>query len=162
MKKLISKQLNILALIFVLLISTYVNASSTDLIVWAKGSKAHGVFAHFKVIVNNLECGDKYTSSIYEGYCFSIPFSQHEIKKIKIVFDNDHYSFGEDRNLYIESIIIGNDLNIKADSNLVKYVCINGKKIDYPGVMGWEGELIFDITKLKSIPSIYSSVFSKD
>ena len=147
MKKLCSNQLNMLAFIFVLLISTSIKASGTDLIVWAKGSKAHGTFAHFKVVVNGFECGDKYTCSTYKGYCFSIPFAESEIKNIKIVFDNDHYSFGEDRNLYVERIIIGNNLCIPADSKKVEYVCTNGMYVDYPGIMGWEGALIFDFTK---------------
>ena len=134
------------------LLSSFINAGATDLIVKAKGSKSHGIYAHFKIFVNDLECGDKFTSSAYQEYGFSIPFSKSEIKEIKIVFDNDTYCIGGDRNLYVNSIIIGNEIPIKADNNLVKYFCQNGKELDYPGMLGWNGVLVFDLTKISFTP----------
>ena len=152
MKTLHYKKLNLLATVFVFFIATYVQAGNCDLIVKAKGSKANGIYSHFKVLVNDLDCGDKHTSSIFEEYCFSIPFSSSEINDIKIVFDNDKYSIGEDRNLCIHSIVIHDDIPIKANQQTAKYVCINGDEHPYCGMMQWYGTVIFDIKKLRFHP----------
>lgn len=139
-------KLMLLANLLMFIVCFSVSASNTDLIVRAKGSKAHGIYAHFTVIVNDLECGEKYTSSAYKDYCFCVPFSKDEIKSIKIVFDNDHYVFGEDRNLYIENIVLGSDPDIFIADSQVKYICINGEKLEFNGMMGWDGALIFDLS----------------
>jgi hypothetical protein len=28
----------------------------------------------------------------------------------------------------------------------VKYICINGEKLEFNGMMGWDGALIFDLS----------------
>lgn len=152
MKILVCKKLKVLAAIFVFFLGTDVKANDSDLIVNAKGSKAKGVYSHFKVLVNDMDCGGKYTSSIFEEYCFSIPFSSSEINDIKIVFDNDWYSIGEDRNLCVRSIVIHDDIPIKANQQTARYVCINGEEHPYCGMMQWNGMIIFDIKKLRFHP----------
>ena len=123
-----------------------------DLSIKAKGSKANGVHSHFKVFVNDLFCGDEYTSSDFEEYSFSIPFISSEIREVKIVFDNDHYSIGEDRNLCIHSIRINDDIPIRANQESATYRCMNGEEHPYCGMMLWNGSLVFDITKLRFHP----------
>ena len=152
MKNIFHKQLTLFAIVLILFLSSTVKASEIDLIVKAKGSKANGIFAHFKVIVNGLECGDKYTSSTCKEYCFSVPFTTPEINEIKIVFDNDLYSIGEDRNLCVHSIIIDHEIPIKPNNETVKYILINGEEYEYCGMMAWNSALIFDITKLRFHP----------
>lgn len=129
-----------------------VKANDSDLIVKAKGSKAKGVYSHFKVFVNDLDCGEEYASSTFENYYFSIPFSFSEINEIKIVFDNDLYSIGEDRNLCVYSIVINDDIPIKANQQTVTSVCVNGNEHPYCGMMQWNGTIIFDINKLRFHP----------
>ena len=104
-------------LVFVLLMTSVTIGSAADieLIVRAKGTKANGKYAHFRLIVNNLDCGGKYSASSCKEYCFSVPFATHEIKRIEVVFDNDYYSIGEDRNLFVNCIYINNELPIKAN-----------------------------------------------
>ncbi len=74
--------------------------------------------------------------------------SPNEIKKVEIVFDNDHYSVGEDRNLFVNCIYVGNELPIKANKKTVKYITRSGEKVDFEGLMQWNGTLLFDLTKI--------------
>ena len=127
-------------------------ASDCNLVVKAKGSKANGVYSHFRLFVNNLECGEESTSSTFENYCFDIPFATSEINEIKIVFDNDLYSIGEDRNLCVHSLIIHDDIPIRANQESAKYTCINGEEHPYCGMMLWNGSLVFDVAKLRFHP----------
>jgi hypothetical protein len=152
MKNLCHKQLTCLGLLLLLFTPLAANATGTDLIVKAKGSKADGIYAHFKVFVNDLECGGKFTTSSCKEYCFSVPFEVNEITEVKIVFDNDQYSMGEDRNLFVNCIFIGNEIPIKASKGTAKYLTKNGEDVEFGGMMGWDGELIFDITKIKMCP----------
>lgn len=141
---------NKLAILSLLLIFTYptVAEADTNLIIRAKGTKVNGVYAHFKVIVNDLACGSKYSASACKEYCFEVPFNANEINKVEIVFDNDHYSSGEDRNLFVNCIYVGNELPIKANKETVKYFTRNGEEVDFEGLMQWNGTLLFDLTKI--------------
>lgn len=120
-----------------------------DLIVKARGTKANGIYAHFILIVNDTECGDKFTSAACKEYCFKIPFTIEEINNITIRFDNDYYSVGEDRNLMVSCIHIDDELPIKATSGSTRYVKQNGDEVEYTGLMEWNGSLTFDLTKIK-------------
>lgn len=153
MKTYSNKQLMMQVFALLFLVSFSLKASDTELIVKAKGSKADGVYSHFKVLVNGLECGDKYTSSTsFKEYLFSVPFSKEEIEEIKIVFDNDKYSIGEDRNLCVHSIVINNEIPIKADKESVKCICINGAEHEYCGMMSWNSTLVFDVKSIRIHP----------
>lgn len=126
-----------------------VQADNTELIVKARGSKAHGMYSHFRVLVNGVECGSKHTSMDFEEYRFSVPFAKEEIRNVEIVFDNDVYTMGEDRNLCVASILIGNEIPMKACRRSVQYVCQNGESHPYCGMMQWNGTLTFDVEALK-------------
>jgi len=147
MKTIIQCKVAMLVLLLMFTNSTVATAD-TNLIVRAKGTKANGVYAHFKLIVNDLQCGNKYSASSCKEYCFNVPFAADEIKKVEIVFDNDHYSVGEDRNLFVNSIYVGNELPIKANKKTVKYITRSGEKVDFEGLMQWNGSLIFDLTSI--------------
>ena len=152
MKNLCYKLRYLLAAFFFLLLSSKVYANDTDVIVKARGTKANGVFAHFKLLVNNYECGDHHASMTCKEYSFSVPFTKAEIEEVKIVFDNDLYSLGEDRNLCVHSIIIGDDVPIKVCHETVKYVYQNGENHIYCGMMGWNGTLIINVKNLRFQP----------
>ncbi len=153
MKTLSLKQITVPFFALLFLVSSSVIANDTDIVVKARGSKANGVYSHFKLIVNGLECGDRFTSSTsFKDYPFSVPFSKDEIDEIKIVFDNDVYSVGEDRNLCIYSIIINGEIPIRANQETVKCICINGAEHKYCGMMEWNSTLIFDIKNIRIHP----------
>ena len=150
------KSLNNKCIAFISLCACFIlpvsNSYGCDLAIKAKGSKANGIYSHFKVFINDLDCGGEYTSSTFEEYFFSVPFVSSEIREIKIVFDNDHYSIGEDRNLCIHSIRINDDIPIRASQESVQYRCMNGEEHPYCGMMLWNGSLLFDISKLRFHP----------
>ncbi len=83
MKNLCYKLRYLLAAFFFLLLSSKVYANDTDVIVKARGTKANGVFAHFKLLVNNFECGDHHASMTCKEYSFSVPFTKAEIEEVK-------------------------------------------------------------------------------
>jgi hypothetical protein len=123
-------------------------AADINLIVKAKGTKSNGVYAHFKVLVNGFECGSKYSAASCKEYGFSVPFELSEVKTVEIVFDNDHYTMGENRNLFVNCIYLGNEIPVKSSDESVRYVTKNGEESDFSGLMEWNGSLIFDITKI--------------
>jgi len=118
--------------------------SEGELLVTAKGSEAAGVFAHFKVYVNNQEIGNSFTTDKYQSYYFALPIEPEAINKIQITFDNDAFINGQDRNLFVQNIAIG-EKNIKATQENVTYRRKNGDIIPYSGAMPWSGDLIFNI-----------------
>lgn len=152
MKSRCQKKLILLAVLSLLSIGFSVSAEETGLIVKVKGSKANGVYSEFKVLVNDVDCGSEYASSVFEDHHFHTSFKVEEIDLIKIVFLNDLYSIGEDRNLCVHSIIINNDIPILASTKNVNYICVNGKEFPYCGMMQWNGALLFDISKLRFHP----------
>lgn len=123
-------------------------AADINLIVKAKGTKSNGVYAHFKVLVNGHECGSKYSAASCKEYGFSVPFELAEVKTVEIEFDNDHYTMGEDRNLFVNCIYVGNEIPVKSSDASVRYVTRNGEESHFSGLMEWNGKLIFDLTKI--------------
>jgi hypothetical protein len=152
MKNRIFFAMKVSAGLLLLFFATQAFADNTTLTVKAKGSKAHGVYSHFEVYVNGMKCGDKYTDMDFEEYCFPVPFSKSEIKEVKVVFTNDVYSMGEDRNLCVFGILIDGEIPIKANRQNATYVCQNGDKVPYCGMMQWNGTLIFDVADLRIHP----------
>jgi hypothetical protein len=152
MKNLIYNRLTYFGLMLLLLMPIAAKANNTTISVKAKGSKASGVYAHFRLIVNDLECGTKFTTSVCKEYTFTVPFAVDEIKDVKIVFDNDKYAMGEDRNLFVNCIFIGNEIPIKANKSTAKYVTRSGEEVEFEGMMGWNGTLSFDVASIKSCP----------
>jgi hypothetical protein len=152
MKNFINKQLTYFGMVLLLLMPLAAKADNTIITVKAKGTKASGVYAHFKLIVNDLECGSKFTTSACKEYTFSVPFAVEEIKDVKIVFDNDKYAMGEDRNLFVNCIFIGDEIPIKAGKSTAKYLTRSGEEVEFEGMMGWNGTLTFDIAGIRSCP----------
>jgi hypothetical protein len=135
-----------------MLLSYQAMGLETELVVKARGSKANGVYSHFRLIVNDMDCGSKHVHIDFDDYAFTIPFSRSEIKKVQIVFDNDWYSMGEDRNLCVKSIVIDDDIPMRAGRESVEYICANGERHPYCGMMEWNGTLTFDVENLQFHP----------
>jgi hypothetical protein len=90
------------------------------LIVNAYGMYAGKSNAHFIVNVNNIIIGEAYVTENLAPYKFNLPKEIIKIEKVKISFDNDYFtSPRNDRNLFIRSILIGNQETYAVnDSNL--------------------------------------------
>ncbi|MEM1137757.1 MAG: carbohydrate-binding domain-containing protein, partial [Bacteroidota bacterium] len=115
----------------------------------AKGTEAGGVFAHYKVYLNDELVGDTYASANYKADTFAIPSSIGEIEKLTVVFDNDALILGEDRNLSVKNVSI-NQNKIAASNKNVVYKRKTGEIIPFDELMPWEGELIFDLKEIYS------------
>ncbi|MDJ1506455.1 carbohydrate-binding domain-containing protein [Xanthocytophaga agilis] len=112
------------------------------LIVSARGSKAKGEYAHFKVLLNNVYIGETFTSSQYKPYSFLLPGPISEQDEIRIRFDNDlYYAGGQDRNLYVEHIQFENGkMGLTAQNTT--YIRDNNLQVEYDGTMPFNGDLI--------------------
>jgi hypothetical protein len=128
------------------------STNAENIVVKVKGSKANGDFAHFHLLVNDLEVGSKNTSCVFEEYCFQTPFSGEEINEIKILYDNDFSLGKEDRNLYISSLTIENQPPFNAVTGIVKYYLQNGKEEEFNGVMGRNGVLVLNVNTVNQCP----------
>ncbi len=141
-----------LGIMLIMLLPLNVLAGETILKIKAKGTKAGGVYAHFRVIVNDHEVGRRFTTANCTEYFFNVPFASNEIEEIRIVYDNDRYSIGEDRNLFVSCIFIGDEIPIKANKSTAKYFTKSGQEVEFEGMMGWNGSLIFDVTAIQQCP----------
>ena len=110
----------------------------------AKGSSAAGEYAHLKAIVNGVQIGATYTTGSYQLYQFPLNINTGQPITVKVVFDNDAVVDGQDRNLYVQSIDIG-ETEIIASSENVIYQRKDGSIIPYNGIMPWSGDLIFEM-----------------
>jgi hypothetical protein len=152
MKKFVERKLSTIAILFIFVSNIFAQGSESELVVRLKGSKANGVYSQFQVFVNGVSCGQDYASMKFEDYRFTAPFALSEINDVKIKFLNDHYSIGEDRNLCVLSLCINDEVPIRATTENVQYVCMNGKEFPYCGMMLWNGTLVFNIDELKFHP----------
>ncbi len=119
------------------------------LIVNAKGSEAGGINAHFSVYANEFKIGESIASSTYQNYIFTVPSEVGSLDEISIIFDNDAVINGQDRNLYVKSIMAFESA-YEAPGPVVKYVRKDGLEINYTGVMQWNGALTFDIETINT------------
>jgi hypothetical protein len=149
MKNVVERRLTIIAILFIFTSNILAQSSESELTVRLKGSKADGVYSHFQILVNDVVCGQDYASMKFKDYRFTAPFNLSEINDVKIKFDNDHYSIGEDRNLCVLSLFINDEVPILATTENVQYICMNGKEFPYCGMMLWNGTLVFNVDQLK-------------
>lgn len=78
----------------------------TVLRVLAYGQAALGVAPHMAVRVGDRTLGDaSATASVYTPHEFSFDASPGA-QTISVVFDNDYYANGQDRNLYLDAVVI--------------------------------------------------------
>lgn len=91
-------------------VTTPSNSSINNITVRAKGSYAGGAWPNMEVWVNGSKINSIIVnSSTYTDYFFS--FNSGTIDTVDIVFTNDYYnsSTGEDRNLWVDYIIVNNN-----------------------------------------------------
>ncbi len=149
MKNFVAIRLSTIAVLFIFASNIFAQGMESEIVVRLKGSKADGVYSHFQVLVNDVQCGQEYASMKFEDYRFTAPFGLSEIRDVKIKFDNDYYSIGEDRNLCVLSLCINDEVPILAKTENVQFICMNGKEFPYCGMMLWNGSLVFNIDQLK-------------
>ncbi len=97
------------------------NLKTTDdslhIIVRAKGTEAAGQSAHFNLIVNGKFSGDNFSTGKMKDYSFDLVNDDDGLKAVAVRFDNDCGFDGEDRNLFVYSIIIDGEQIVAGKSN---------------------------------------------
>lgn len=128
---------------------------TVPLIVRARGSSAQNVDARMEVRVDGALVGtiDVPHVSAYQSYRFDLAIARGEAHPVDVAFVNDAYfpDLQQDRNLYVESIQVGN-VRVLPNSAGVRYDR-GGGAAAYDGVdvlagqatMPWSGALRFEI-----------------
>lgn len=83
------------------------------------GSPAKGIYPHYILYINGIEVSSGTAGEGWEDYTIVPSPRDSMITSIQIVFNNDEHALGEDRNLYVESVMLGKQL-ILARSNGTK------------------------------------------
>ena len=75
--------------------------------IFSHGTKALGKFPHYLIYLNDSIVGAAQTTEVNKiPAVFNINYPSHKLHKLLIYFDNDVETNNEDRNLWIDSIII--------------------------------------------------------
>ena len=130
--------------------NTSSSATSTPtpdtIVVNAAASTAHGVGAHFNLIVDGTTIGsDTVSSATAQPFSFSAFLTPSQSHDIGIQFDNDTATRTEDRNLYLKSITVDSQ-TISATSSYEVYNSISRYgAIPSSGNMYWNGTADFHL-----------------
>lgn len=118
----------------------------------AYGTPMDGIYAHFELIVNDSVVGEATTDAKLKSYSFDLSNDQDSISKIIIKYANDRHSEREDRNLYIHSLLVDDQL-LPARSPYVVYdrSKIDGKKLVRTDLFS-EAEVVGDILMQNGLP----------
>ncbi|WP_448206180.1 cellulase family glycosylhydrolase [Azospirillum sp. sgz302134] len=122
----------------------------TTFVVNASGQAAGGIWPQFKLRLDGVDLGQATVSSTSAGrYTFAAKVAPDQAHKVQIVYDNDGFVNGQDRNLIVKSLEI-NGKAVNATSSLVTYDkgALDGQDV-IPGQEGmwWNGALNFALTK---------------
>ncbi len=122
----------------------------TTFVVNASGQAAGGVWPQFRLLLDGVELGQATVGSTSAGrYTFKAQVAPDQAHKVQIVYFNDGYVNGQDRNLLVKSLEV-NGKTVASTSPLVTYDkgAPDGKDV-VPGQEGmwWNGALDFALTK---------------
>ncbi|MBX2842769.1 MAG: right-handed parallel beta-helix repeat-containing protein [Flammeovirgaceae bacterium] len=142
------------------------NLSTTKVFVNANGSSLNGIYAKFRLYVNGIVAGEATTTAQNQEYEFCVDVPESEIKEVWVEFYNDAYNPPEDRNLFVESIKVGNKQYFTSEKTILDKGAKDGIGI-IPGqvVLPWNAFLIFHTfpqqyltvrAKGKSIQNVYA------
>ncbi|MBB3266228.1 endoglucanase [Azospirillum sp. OGB3] len=122
----------------------------TTFVVNASGQAAGGIWPQFRLLLDGVNLGQATVSSTSAGrYTFKAQVAPDQAHKLQIVYFNDGYVNGQDRNLLVKSLEV-NGKPVASTSSLVSYDrgASDGKDV-IPGQEGmwWDGSLDFALTK---------------
>ncbi|TWA62002.1 endoglucanase [Azospirillum brasilense] len=122
----------------------------TTFVVNASGQAAGGIWPQFRLLLDGVNLGQATVSSTSDGrYTFKAQVAPDQAHKLQIVYFNDGFVNGQDRNLLVKSLEV-NGKPIASTSSLVSYDrgASDGKDV-IPGQEGmwWDGSLDFALTK---------------
>ncbi|WP_188261485.1 cellulase family glycosylhydrolase [Azospirillum tabaci] len=122
----------------------------TTFVVNASGQAAGGIWPQFRLLLDGVNLGEATVGSTSAGrYTFKAQVAPDQAHKVQIVYFNDGYVNGQDRNLLVKSLEV-NGKSVAPTSSLVSYDkgAIDGMDV-IPGQEGmwWDGALDFALTK---------------
>ena len=130
--------------------TTTASLVDTTFVVNASGQAAGGIWPQFKLRLDGVDLGQATVSSTATGrYTFTAKVAPDQAHKVQIVYTNDDFVNGQDRNLIVKSLEI-NGKAVNSTSSLVTYDkgALDGYDV-VPGQEGmwWNGALNFALTK---------------
>ena len=130
--------------------TTTTSLVDTTFVVNASGQAAGGIWPQFKLRLDGVDLGQATVSSTSTGrYTFTAKVAPDQAHKVQIVYTNDDFVNGQDRNLIVKSLEI-NGKAVNSASSLVTYDkgALDGIDV-VPGQEGmwWNGALNFALTK---------------
>ncbi|CAO3450172.1 hypothetical protein [Azospirillum argentinense] len=122
----------------------------TTFVVNASGQAAGGIWPQFRLLLDGVNIGQATVSSTSAGrYTFKAQVAPDQAHKVQIVYFNDGFVNGQDRNLLVQSLEV-NGKPVASTSSLVTYDrgAADGQDV-IPGQEGmwWDGSLDFALTK---------------
>jgi hypothetical protein len=82
---------------------------SDTVVLWGNGTPAGGIWPHFRLMIDGEEIGEGFIEAGRHEYPFEVP-QPIQVHRLRVVFDNDGTGLNEDRNLYIHSVSVGNQI----------------------------------------------------
>jgi parallel beta-helix repeat protein len=117
----------------------------TKIVVNASGTPAGGVFPHFRVLVDGVKVGEASTESAAKAYTIDANVAAGSPHLVQIHYDNDAVVAGQDRNLTVASVKVGDKAMLPTDSAVTydKFALDNVNVIAGQKNMVWGGALNF-------------------
>lgn len=129
--------------------------SGSRLVVRARGSLAQGQGPLMQVWINGQQVTQRDVSNTdYADFAIDVPAGVGAITAVSLVFPNDAWANGEDRNLYIASITVDGRVNaVNAPNVYYDLGAVDGVDV-IPGqeAMLWTGAMYFDLSAVAPPP----------
>lgn len=123
---------------------------SFSVVVNAWGTSAGGVSPHFKLLADGKVVGEATVSATTQtAYTFTVDLDPALAHKIQVQYDNDAVINGQDRSLYIGSVVVnGHSISSTADGVIYDKGALDGRDV-VVGQQGlwWNGTLSVPVTK---------------
>ncbi|MFC0406629.1 right-handed parallel beta-helix repeat-containing protein [Roseomonas elaeocarpi] len=122
------------------------NALTTyEISVNASATLAQGVGAHFRLLVDDVQVGDATVGTNQQSYDFDASLDSSKAHSIKVVYDNDTYVDGQDRNLLLQSISVNGNTVQATDAREVYHATGGPGDLQSTGDMVWAGTAEFNL-----------------
>ncbi|WP_448192535.1 cellulase family glycosylhydrolase [Azospirillum sp. sgz301742] len=116
----------------------------TKFVVNAYGQSAGGVAPHFRLLVDGKDAGQASVSATTPtAYTFTTAVEAGQAHKVQVYYDNDAYVSGQDRNLYVKSIVVNGNTMLPTQATYDRYALDGQDTMAGQEGMWWEGALNF-------------------
>jgi len=128
------------------------------LIVRAKASLAGGVGARMQARVDGVVVGTtEVKATSFSDFAFALAAPVKAGARIDVVFDNDGASGGEDRNLYVEAVIVNGKIMRPTDAGAVVDLGSGSAAFDGINIIPGRTDILWDAALRLQVPSTSST-----